>query len=800
MDIQYVGEHLFPGYFGRFFILVGFALALLSSFFYLQSVKTQKGEEKRWNHWGRIAFYVHSLSVVLASASLMYLLLNRYYEYKYVWAHVENDLGLGYMIASFWAGQEGSFLFWTLCQVIVGLFLIRYAGKWEKPVMPVVAFSQVFMMSMMLGFQLGGIQIGVSPFTLLREVPANAANEFFQNPNYLTAITDGNGLNPLLRNFWMMSHPPVLFIGFALALVPFAYGIAGLWKKHFINWIPAALPWMHLALLFLGAGILLGGVWAYESLTFGGFWAWDPIENASLVPWLIMVAALHLLLVAKRKQENVFPAFLFTFLSFLFVVYSTYLTRSGVLSDTSVHSFGSEGMGAHILVYLFVFLALALVLLFRRYNALPSRENDQPMSRQFWLFIASMVLVLSAFQIIFTTSIPVINRLAGSNLSPPVNVIEHYNTWQMPFAIAVALLMGFSHFLKWGKPNLKKSFQRLSLSLILAMIFTLFIKWAGRYDIAQTLFLFAGLFAFFSSLDMLFRFRNMLINTPTIVSHLGIALFFIAVLLTFSQQQTISKNTSGFFLGEDFPENENLLLIKDSILPMGDYFVAYKGNFRQGEDIFYNIDFLKKNKDDEFYKVFSSQPSIKLNETMGNVYNPHAKIYLDKDIFTYITFADIENAGLPRDPKLINTLEMTRNDTLIMDNRQLVLSALEADNDNMEHGEMRVSAFIDVITPDGKTYSVNPEFVLEDLTVHFHDDTIEELEYLFRFKEVSDKPFTIVVEVYEYFPEFIIVKTVIFPYINLLWLSCVVMMIGFYMAYRRRWKRRNTTAHEKIGD
>ncbi|MFW5777636.1 MAG: cytochrome c biogenesis protein CcsA [Bacteroidota bacterium] len=800
MDIQYVGEHLFPGYLGRFFLLVGFALALISSFFYFQSVRSAKGEDKRWANWGKITFYVHGLAVILASSILMYLLLNRYYEYKYVWVHVENDLGLGYMIASFWAGQEGSFLFWTLCQVIVGFFLIRYAGEWEKPVMSVVGLSQVFMMSMMLGIHWGSTQIGVSPFSLLREVPANAANEFFQNPNYLSAITDGNGLNPLLRNFWMMSHPPVLFIGFALALVPFAYAIAGLWKKQFLNWIPSALPWLHLALLFLGAGILLGGVWAYESLTFGGFWAWDPIENASLVPWLIMVAALHLLLVAKRKQENIFPAFLFTFLSFVFVIYSTYLTRSGVLSETSVHSFGSDGMGGHILVYLFTFLIISLVLLFRRYTNLPSRENDQPMSRQFWLFIASMVLVLSAFQIIFTTSIPVINSVAGSELSPPVNVIEHYNTWQMPFAIAVALLMGFSHFLKWGKPNVKKSSRRLSLSLILALVFTVFIKWAGTYDLAQTLFLFAGLFAFFSSLDMLFRFRNILVNTPTIVSHLGIALFFIAILLTFSQQQTISKNTSGFFLGEDFPENENLLLIKDSILPMGDYFVTYKGNFRQGEDLFYNIDFLKKNKEDEYYKVFTSQPSIKLNETMGNVYNPHAKIYLDKDIFTYITFADIENAGLPREPSLLNTLEMTRGDTLIMDNRKMVLSNLEADNENMEHGEMKVSALIDVITPDGKTYSAKPEFILEDMTVHFHDDTIEELEYLFRFKEVSDKPYTIVAEVYEYFPEFIIVKTVIFPYINLLWLSCLVMIIGFYLAFRRRWKRRNTIASEKIGD
>jgi cytochrome c-type biogenesis protein CcmF len=792
MDIQFIGEHLFPGHLGRLSVILGLLAAFFSAFFYYKSAKGEGPVGLRFRQWGRLAFYVHSFFLFLASVLLMYLLLNRYYEYRYVWVHVENDLGLGYLIASFWAGQEGSLLFWAICQVIVGLFLIRFAGNWENHVMPVVALSQFFMTSLLLGITFAGMKIGMSPFLLMREVPENATSDFFQNPNYLSLIADGNGLNPLLRNFWMLSHPPVLFIGFAIALAPFAYALAALWRRQYVEWIRPSLPWTNLAIFFLGAGILLGGVWAYESLTFGGFWAWDPIENASLVPWLILVAALHLQLVAKRKQENIFPAFLFTFLAFVFVIYSTYLTRSGVLSETSVHSFGNDGTGMHILVYLFAFLVVSMVMLVRHYKRIPSNENDEPMSKEFWLFIAAMVLVLSSFQIIFTTSIPVWNKLFGSQLSPPADVVHHYNTWQLPFAVLVAILMGFAHFLKWGKNDMKAFMRSTLLSLLLTLGFTIVILVLTQVrQIAHVIFLFAGSFAFFSSMDMILRFRKKIANLPAMISHLGIALFLLAVLLTFSQKEIISRNTSGFNLGESFPSNENLLLVKDEILPMGSYFVTYKGSRHEGEDIYYQIDFLRKNQNGEYYKVFESKPTIKLNDRMGNVYNPYAKVYFGKDIFTYITFADVESHTHNHEPTLIERMEMTRFDTLMVDNNKIVLTAIEAVEPEEENGkDIVVEANINVITHFNKEYVVNPRFVLSENRMHYHDDFVRDLDYRFRFAQVSEKPFTIVVDLFQEKPDFIIIKTIIFPYINLLWLSCIVMLTGFWMTYRRRWKKR----------
>ncbi len=435
---------------------------------------------------------------------------------------------------------------------------------------------------------------------------------------------------------------------------------------------------------------------------------------------------------------------------------------------------------------------MPIIVLLLHYNKLPSKENEQPLSKEFWLFIAAMVLVLSAFQIIFTTSIPVWNRMFGSELSPPVDVVGHYNTWQLPFAVLVALLMALAHFLKWGKTDLKKFGVSVSFSLALALVFTvLLVIFSGKYGWANRIFLFAGLFALFSSLDMLFRFRKTLGNTPALISHLGIALFFVALVLTFSQKDIISENTSGYNLGEGFPSNENQLLIKDEIVPLGSYFVSYLGNYRQGEDFIYEIDFLKKNADGGYYKVFTSRPTIKLNETMGNVYNPYAKVYPLKDIFTYITFADVNTKGEKREPELLERIEITRGDTVTFQNNKLLLTAIDASEPEAgQQGAISVTASVELITHFGARFTAQPRFMLNDRQVSFEDDIIKDLDLTFRFAQVGDKPFTIFLEIYRYQPDFIIIKSIIFPYINLLWLSCIVMLVGFWMSFRKRWKTR----------
>ena len=789
MEIEYIGEHLMWGYAGRFALFVAFFSAIFAAVAFYMASSAGRIDFRQWRCWARRSFKLHSLMVIIASFVLMYMLLNRFYEYRYVWIHMENDLSLGYKIASFWAGQEGSMLFWALMQVVFGLLIIRYERRWESPVMTIFSISQVFMISMLLGLRFGSIQIGLNPFLLMRLSPENIGSEFFQNPAYLSFITDGNGLNPLLRNFWMMSHPPVTFIGYAAVLVPFCFAIAGLWQRKYHDWIKPALPWTILGVFFLGAGILLGGVWAYESLTFGGFWAWDPIENASLVPWLVLVAALHLMLVSKRKKHSYGPTFLFTILSFVLVIYATYLTRSGVLSETSVHSFGSDGMGLHILTYIFAFLMLGVVLLIRNMKHLPSKSNEDVFKREFWLFVASLVLVLSAFQIVFSTSIPVINKFFGTSLAPPVDVVAYYNNWQLPFAVVMALMIGFTHFIRWGKNDLRRFFVSISFSAGLSLATGLaFVFFYGISGLAYILMLFASLFALFSSLDIMFRFRNYLPGYGAVVSHLGMALMLLAILLTFSKKETISQNTSGYMLGNNFSETENLLLIKGEILPMGEYHVTYVGRQFDGERFHYQVDFLKKNKDGEFYKAFSAFPTVLLNERMGNVYEPFAKVFPFRDVFTYVTFADLSEISDDEAFTLIEEMRIAVNDTLHFNNNHLIFKEIitNADEVDTDIDDVHVTAVLELHTHFGQVYAVEPTMIVSNGRVFFDDAGVRELDLQFRFARVTDEPFTIELEVYEEQPEFIIVKTVLFPLINLLWLSIIVLMVGLWLSFMER--------------
>ena len=247
-------------------------------------------------------------------------------------------------------------------------------------------------------------------------------------------------------------------------MIPFTYVIAALWIKNYTKWIKQALPWTYAAIMVLGTGILMGGAWAYEALSFGGFWAWDPVENSSLVPWIILVAAAHLMLVYKNKKVALPSSLAMTLLAVILIIYSTYLTRSGILGDTSVHAFAG-GLASQLLVYLLTFTFTTIVLFVVRYKNLPKdHKDDKVSSREFWLFIASMVLFISAFQITWFTSLPVINKVFGTQMAPPLDAIALYNSWQTPLALLIVILMAVTQYLSYTKTNFKKIFNQISFS------------------------------------------------------------------------------------------------------------------------------------------------------------------------------------------------------------------------------------------------------------------------------------------------------------------------------------------------
>ena len=326
MDIQFAGEHLLPGKFGQFFIILSFGTALLATIsYYFATVKDTVDDS--WKRIARIATRLNTVAVLGIVSCLFYLIYNHYFEYHYAWAHSSKALPVYYIISCFWEGQEGSFLLWMFWQGVLANILVWRAKSWENSVMTTVMLSQTFLASMILGVEILGSRVGSSPFILLRNA---IEGPIFSRADYLSLIPDGNGLNPLLQNYWMVIHPPTLFLGFASMIVPFAYAIGGLWEKRYKDWPAVALPWSLFAVMVLGTGIIMGSFWAYEALNFGGFWAWDPVENASIIPWLTLIAAVHVILAYKSSGHSYFTATFLTIISFILVLYASFLTRSGI--------------------------------------------------------------------------------------------------------------------------------------------------------------------------------------------------------------------------------------------------------------------------------------------------------------------------------------------------------------------------------------------------------------------------------------------------------------------------------------
>jgi cytochrome c-type biogenesis protein CcmF len=631
-----------PGMFGRTFIWISFAAAIMATVLYVLNFRRKGGPLKTYRSYARGFFIVHVLSMVSVAVILYYLIFRHYFEYAYVWQYSSTLLPVKYIISCFWAGQEGSFLVWAVFQALIGLVLIFISRDWEDHVLSVVSLSQVFVTSMMLGVHFLSYKIGGSPFMLLRDTYSNIQDSIFSHPDYLSMVKDGNGLNPLLENIWMTIHPPILFLGYALALVPFAYALSGLMRKEYYSWIKTALLWTLLSLTMLGAGILLGGAWAYVSLTFGGFWSWDPVENSSLVPWMTLVAGLHFLLVARKQRHALLAAFLFITLSYVLVLYASFLTRSGVLADSSAHSFTDNGMTAQLLVFLLVFLALAIAFIVVHARKFYEKKNEILLSREFWMFLGSVIIILAAFQIVFTTSLPVFNSLFRTHIAPPSDRIGFYNRWQTPFVLLVAGFIAFTQFLLYnensGRVFLKKMVVPLGLSVAVLILFMMN-GIISRMNLVLAVFFI--LFAILSTLYNLIFQTSRPRNLAAILTHSGFLFFVLGTILTFSNSKTISTNTSRFDLGDVKSNAENLMLVKGDTLYMSGFYVVYNSESKAGNTTTYAVDFLKTKKG-KYVKAFTLYPSVNRNPRMGDVYNPDTRHFLWTDYYTYISSTGIK--------------------------------------------------------------------------------------------------------------------------------------------------------------
>lgn len=695
-QINYIGENLLPGQIGHGFIILSFVaslLAVIAYFFATQNREKDLTLSSSWNKIGRSAFLVHGISVFGIMAMIFYVMINNMFEYQYAWEHVSEDLPMKYIFSAFWEGQEGSFLLWMFWHVVLGVVVMFTAKKWEAPTMATLAAVQLFLGSMILGLYFGDaeIKIGANPLVLLRDV--NDA-PIFTRENYLSLI-EGNGLNPLLQNYWMTIHPPTLFLGFASTTIPFCFAIAALWTKDYKSWLKPVLNWSLFSAMILGTGILMGGAWAYEALSFGGYWAWDPVENSSLVPWLILIAGIHTAMVAKNTGYSIKSTFLFLMLTFIFIVYSTFLTRSGILGDTSVHAFTEMGLEWQLIGFLGFFTLLGIGLLAARWRQIPAPKNEESAySREFWMFIGSLVLIFSAVLITFTTSIPVYNKIAlffdptFEELSPPKEVVPHYNKYQLWIALLIGVLSGVAQFMRYKAAGSKKALRNSGIHLGVTALIAAGLTVALAFTFSSLswqhlLLLWSGLFAITSNLDYVITvLRGKIAISASAVSHIGFGIMILGILYSGLNKNVISRGFMEVGMIEGFDEDDrgnNILLYKDLPTRMDDYLVTYTSDSVDGFNRYFNIEYQKMNKEGKVTEEFTLKPNIiyDKNENKIAASNPSTKHYLHKDIFTHVS-------ALPRsemEPEIAKALEdslkyiqydINLNDTIFLSKKYAV--------------------------------------------------------------------------------------------------------------------------------
>ncbi len=628
--------HQAVGDVGRMAVVAALLSALLGAIAYFLSTRKSADEARSWRRFARVMFLVHLGAIVTIGVCLYQIIHGHYYEYHYAWAHSSNRLPLRYVVSCFWEGQEGSFLLWMFWHAVLSGLLIllslRSKSKWEAPTMTVIFLVQVFLSTMILGAAFGEVRIGSTPFLLLRDYFANAP-VFLQNPSFVP--TDGSGLNPLLQNYWMVIHPPVLFLGFALTTVPFAFAIAGLWTGDLKGWLRPALPWILVGGGILGLGILMGAAWAYETLNFGGVWNWDPVENAVYVPWLVLVGGLHGVLMFRRKGKGLALTTTLVIFSFLLILYSTFLTRSGILGESSVHSFTDLGLSGQLLIYLLFFVVLAIAMLAVRWSKLADPKTEgREKSGLYWLMVAGIsTLLIAGFQVIFATSFPVINKIFGSKLVVEEQV-QFYTDFQIWPAVILLFLSALGQWLWWRnqKTNWKAEARGVMLAavglLVVSVLLILYLqiqndshtlelqKWGSEEKLlgdsasgfigrtlSYSLLLLGGLFSVFLNGKMFFR---LLRQQPKLVggtvAHLGLALLLIGMLFSAGYSKVVSINRSGLTIlnDEDIPENynaENVVLFRGRPIQMAGYRIAYRGAYYEAPALHAYVN------DDDLYDI-----------------------------------------------------------------------------------------------------------------------------------------------------------------------------------------------------
>ncbi len=783
------------------------SLALLSSIIAMVMFFLNYRGYKNTLNYGRVAYHAMAMLVIVGAALLWHAILTHSYEYKYVYDYSSNDLSLGFLLSTFWGGQEGSFMLWLLLSSIIGIVLQSYSSKrgdLEPRVMAVFTLATTFLLVMVSPmFKNPFAFIWADPtFVDVKNVnSAMLSLPFLQNFIYsdgqtkqqfvkMTAnlhasltsagisvnqfIVNGKGLNPQLLNFWMQIHPPILFTGFSMSTVPFAFAMAAMMKNDYRDWVKQSFPWVLAGAGILGLGIMLGGYWAYEMLGWGGYWAWDPVENSSLIPWIIGVASVHTLLVQRKSQSKggtgkfAKTNLILCLLTYILVLYATFLTRSGVLGDASVHSFVDPGMLVYLFLVIFIsaFFILGFGMLIYRWKDLSKNieTGESLLSRELALFTAAVVLCASAIIVFVGTSAPLVSHAVETTF---------YNEMQLPIVIIIGLLNGLSLLLKWkhskGKDLLKKSVFPISATLLFTIIVCVF---AGITNLMVILMILAISFSLFVNLEIAVKIiRGNMKMLGAYVAHIGIAVLVLGIIgsAIYSQEQDID-------------------LIKGQTKEAFGYKMTFTGwsPIENGKKYEFNI---HMNKDGQEYYINPVMYIASYNNSLMR--EPAIKVGLTKDLYISPVGYDEGNGETGK------TVSLAVGQNIDYEGYQIQYESFDRpDVTKMTSGgDIEMGPKL-VVSKGGKTYKVEPKIKGSMGNFTYVPAEVKDANLKIEIKKIdptSEKADMVLSKLVDDAPkappkEVLSIQASIKPFISLVWIGVLIMVLGFFVSVGRRLK------------
>jgi cytochrome c-type biogenesis protein CcmF len=794
---------------GSIFLSAALVFSIIAMVMYYLSFRGYKNTL----NFARYSYHGMAIFVIAASTYLWYAILTHQYQYKYIFSYSNNSLSTGLLFSSFWGGQEGSFMLWLLLTAIIGVILQSYSSKrgdLEPRVMAVFALATSFLLVMVSPWF-------KNPFEYIWMTPifidAKSINPQYFNLSFLQNfiftdqqsnttfvqmskdlhallaqsgisvnqfILDGKGLNPQLLNYWMQIHPPMLFIGFAMATVPFSFAMAALMKNDYREWVNQSLPWVLAGTGILGLGIMMGGYWAYEMLGWGGYWAWDPVENSSLIPWLIGVASIHTMLVQKRSLKTTDGIgryaktnLILSILTYILVLYSTFLTRSGVLGDASVHSFVDPGNLVYFFLLIFIgsFIAIGIGGIIYRWKYLEDNTvyEESLLSRELSLFTAAIILVASAIIVLVGTSAPLFGQAVDTFF---------YDEMHLPIAIIIGFLNGLSLLIKWKNTNTKTLIKESTLSVVLSIIITaVIVVFGGVTDLMMIILTLSSAFALVVNTEIAIRIvKGNLKNLGAYVSHIGIALFILGVIgsAAYSDEVNVElvkgKPATAFgyemtFTGYTPIENNTKYAFNVS-MKKGD-------NTYNVAPIMYISDYNNSLiREPAILNLFSKDVYLApLGYDEGKQVQGHGEVVkLQKGVSTEYQNSKITFEKFDISPETMQLMQEGK------DFQMGANLSIETNGKKEEFELFRKSVSGEVVFTEYASENAGLKLQLTNLTAEMIEVSINPINDTH--DHSMDKPKE----------EVLSVTAAIKPYISLVWIGVIVMVLGFFVAVARRLK------------